>query len=81
LKISGKRRCSAFCKRTQPDRLRGFRPGAPALPLLSIVSCLLMLGLPLETWVRFVVWLIVGLALYYFFGRKHSALRAEAKAH
>jgi len=45
------------------------------------VSCLLlMLGLPLETWVRFVVWLIVGLALYYFSGRKHSALRAEAQA-
>ncbi len=67
-------------RRTQPDRPRGFRvPGAPALPLLSIVSCLvLMLGLPLETWVRFVVWLVVGLAVYYFFGRKHSALRAEA---
>src|SRR5260221_110906 len=66
-------------RRTQPDRPRGFRvPGAPALPLLSILSCLvLMLGLPLETWVRFFVWLIAGLALYYFFGRKHSVLRAE----
>jgi len=65
-------------RRTQPERPRGFRvPGAPALPLLSIVSCLvLMLGLPLETWVRFVVWLVVGLAVYCFFGRKHSALRA-----
>jgi APA family basic amino acid/polyamine antiporter len=67
-------------RRTQPDRARGFRvPGAPVLPLLSILSCLvLMLGLPLETWVRFVVWLIAGLGLYYFFGRRHSVLRAEA---
>jgi APA family basic amino acid/polyamine antiporter len=67
-------------RRTQPDRPRGFRvPGAPVLPLLSILSCLvLMLGLPLETWVRFFVWLIVGLGLYYSFGRKHSELRAEA---
>ena len=48
--------------------------------MLSIVSCLvLMLGLPLETWVRFFVWLIVGLAVYYFFGRRHSELRAEAQ--
>jgi APA family basic amino acid/polyamine antiporter len=68
-------------RRTQPERPRGFRvPGAPALPLLSIVSCfVLMLGLPLETWVRFVVWLVLGLAVYYFFGRKHSELRAEGK--
>ena len=66
-------------RRTQPERARGFRvPGAPALPLLSIVSCfVLMLGLPLETWVRFLVWLVLGLAVYYFFGRKHSELRAE----
>jgi len=49
--------------------------GAPALPLLSIVYCLvLMLSLPLETWIRFFVWLIVGLTIYYFFGRKHSEL-------
>jgi len=45
------------------------------------VSCLvLMLGLPLETWVRFFVWLIAGLGVYYFFGRIHSELRAEAMA-
>jgi len=68
-------------RRSQPDRPRGFRvPGAPLLPLISIISCfVLMIGLPVETWIRFFVWLLIGLAVYYFFGRKHSALRAGAK--
>jgi APA family basic amino acid/polyamine antiporter len=67
-------------RRTQPERPRGFRvPGSPVLPVFSIVSCfVLMMGLPLETWVRFFVWLVIGLCVYYFFGRKHSTLRAEA---
>jgi APA family basic amino acid/polyamine antiporter len=69
-------------RRAQPERPRGFRvPGSPVLPLLSIVSCfVLMLGLPLETWVRFFVWLIAGLLVYYFFGRQHSRLRAQSKS-
>jgi APA family basic amino acid/polyamine antiporter len=60
-------------RRKQPERTRGFRvPFAPALPILSIVCCMvLMLGLPLETWVRFVVWLLVGLVIYFAFGRKN----------
>ncbi|MGD0199160.1 MAG: amino acid permease [Bryobacteraceae bacterium] len=64
-------------RRTQPDRPRAFRmPGVPWLPWVSIGGCLLlMLSLPLETWVRFVVWLIIGLGVYYAFGRKHSRLR------
>ena len=63
-------------RRTQPDRPRGFRiPGAPWLPGLSIASCLvLMLSLPLQTWLRFAVWLAIGLAIYCLFGRKHSQL-------
>lgn len=63
-------------RRTQPERPRGFRvPGTPWLPGLSILSCLvLMLALPLETWVRFFVWLAIGLAIYFPFGRKHSTL-------
>ena len=66
-------------RRKQPDRPRGFRmPGVPWLPLISVASCLvLMLSLPLETWVRFVVWLVVGLAIYTVFGRKHSTLRTK----
>lgn len=67
-------------RRSQPERPRGFRvPWVPVLPMISIVSCVvLMMSLPLETWIRFFVWLIIGLAIYYSFGRKHSALAREA---
>ncbi len=64
-------------RRSQPERKRGFRmPGVPWLPGISVAGCLvLMLSLPLETWVRFGVWLVVGLGIYQLFGRKHSELR------
>lgn len=63
-------------RKTQPDRKRGFRvPGSPWLPIISIAFCLvLMMALPLETWVRFFVWLLIGFAIYFPFGRKNSAL-------
>jgi APA family basic amino acid/polyamine antiporter len=63
-------------RRKQPDRPRGFRvPLVPLIPGLSIACCfILMLGLPLETWLRFIVWLAVGLAIYFLFGYKRSAL-------
>ena len=63
-------------RRTQPERKRSFRvPWCPLLPILSIVFCLvLMLALPLETWLRFFVWMAIGLVIYYVFGRKNSTL-------
>ncbi len=63
-------------RRAQPKRVRGFRvPLVPWLPLLSIACCfVLMLSLPLETWVRFFVWLLIGLVIYFLFSRKHSEL-------
>jgi APA family basic amino acid/polyamine antiporter len=66
-------------RRKQPDRRRGFRvPGSPWLPMISIAFCLvLMLALPLETWVRFFVWLLIGLAIYFPFSRKHSELAKQ----
>ena len=66
-------------RRRQPERPRTFRvPLVPWLPGLSIASCLvLMLSLPLETWLRFVVWLLIGLVIYIIFGRKHSTLAAS----
>ncbi len=63
-------------RRTQPDRPRGFRvPGSPWMPLISIAFCLvLMASLPLETWVRFFVWLLIGFEVFFPYGRVHSAL-------
>jgi len=63
-------------RRTQPERPRGFRvPGAPWVPGLSILFCLiLMLSLPLQTWLRFVGWMGLGAAVYWLFGRRHSEL-------
>lgn len=61
-------------RRRQPERVRGFRvPLVPLLPMLSIVSCLvLMMSLPLQTWVRFFAWLALGLVIYFFYSRKRT---------
>jgi len=65
-------------RKTQPERPRSFRaPWSPVTPILSIIFCLvLMLALPLETWLRFFVWLCIGLVIYGLFGRKHSVLES-----
>ncbi|HUZ04079.1 MAG TPA: amino acid permease [Acidobacteriaceae bacterium] len=57
-----------------PDRPRSFRcPGGPIFPLLSVFFCLLlMLGLPVLTWIRFFVWLAIGLAIYVLYSRHRS---------
>jgi len=61
-------------RRTQPERQRVFRvPFVPWFPLISIVLCVgLMAGLTVITWVRFVVWLVLGLGIYIFYSRHHS---------
>jgi APA family basic amino acid/polyamine antiporter len=61
-------------RRKQPGRPRAFRtPWVPVVPLLSILSCLvLMASLPVETWVRFVVWLAIGLSIYIGYSRHRS---------
>ncbi|MBN9663485.1 MAG: amino acid permease [Acidobacteria bacterium] len=63
-------------RKTQPDRPRSFRvPFGPLFPVLSIASCLiLMMALPLETWVRFFFWSAIGIAIYFVFGKKNSTL-------
>ena len=63
-------------RRTKPDMERPFRtPLVPLVPLLAAGSCVgLMTFLAVETWLRFVVWLIVGLLIYFLYGRTHSRL-------
>ncbi|MFZ0583437.1 MAG: amino acid permease [Candidatus Acidiferrales bacterium] len=60
----------------EPDRPRAFRaPGGLLAPIVTILTCLLLMaGLPITNWIRFFVWLIIGLCLYYSYGRKHSQL-------
>ena len=67
-------------RRTDPGRPRAFRtPFVPWVPLIGIAMCLLlMLGLPVRTWIRFAGWLAAGIAIYVFYGSKHSGLRDAA---
>jgi len=67
-------------RKTRPDLRRGFRvPFSPLLPILGIVSCgVLMISLPLLTWVRFFVWLAIGLAIYFGYSQKRSALHQKS---
>ncbi|HXW05233.1 MAG TPA: amino acid permease [Vicinamibacterales bacterium] len=68
----------------RPDAHRPFRvPLGPTFPILGVLSCLyLMVNLTVMTWVRFLLWLDVGMLIYWFYGRTHSPLvdRAEAAA-
>lgn len=61
-------------RRNQPDRKRGFRvPLVPWFPLISIILCGgLMTGLTVITWIRFIVWLVLGLIVYFVYSRRHS---------
>jgi APA family basic amino acid/polyamine antiporter len=64
-------------RRTDRERSRPFRvPLVPFLPVLGILMCFaLMFSLPLETWLRFFVWLAIGLMIYFFYSIRHSRLR------
>jgi len=63
----------------RPDLPRPFRvPWVPWIPLLSITSCVyLAANLPSLTWIRFVVWIIIGLVVYFAYGRRHSLLARQ----
>jgi APA family basic amino acid/polyamine antiporter len=70
--------CAAvmIMRRTHPDVHRPFRaPFGPIVPILGILCCLmLMFSLPAANWVRLGVWLIIGLVIYFSYGRHHSHL-------
>ncbi|MEY9928807.1 APA family basic amino acid/polyamine antiporter [Catenulispora sp. GP43] len=61
-------------RRTRPDLPRAFRtPAVPFVPIAAILACLwLMLNLPVDTWIRFGVWMAVGLVVYFGYSRRHA---------
>lgn len=69
-------------RKSAPDRPRPFRcPAVPLIPILGILLCLaLMISLPVMTWIRFFVWLVVGLVIYVFYGYRNSALLKKSQA-
>jgi basic amino acid/polyamine antiporter, APA family len=68
-------------RKRDPGRPRGFRtPWVPVVPVLGILSCLyLMLGLSWITWLRFGLWLIVGMVIYFLYGFRRSELNRELR--
>ncbi len=69
-------------RRTRPELDRAFRvPLVPLIPVLSIAACLwLMVNLSVETWLRFLVWMVLGIILYFVYGRRHSRLGIDQAA-
>src|SRR5258705_1433331 len=63
-------------RRTNPNAKRPFRaPLVPLVPILGILTCLLlMFSLPAENWYRLIIWLLIGLAIYFLYGRRHSVM-------
>jgi APA family basic amino acid/polyamine antiporter len=61
-------------RKREPNRPRAFKtPWVPVIPILGVISCVyLMLGLPWITWVRFGLWLLVGMMVYFFYGFRRS---------
>jgi APA family basic amino acid/polyamine antiporter len=68
-------------RRTEPTLDRPFKtPWMPWVPLLGALICFVqMLGLPLTTWIRLVVWLVIGLVIYFAYGRAGAAKLREAR--
>src|SRR3954469_15491805 len=69
-------------RRTKPGLERKFRvPWSPVLPIVSALACLyLMLNLAVETWLRFLAWMVIGLVFYFCYGYRKSRMRAEVLA-
>lgn len=65
-------------RRTRPELPRAFRtPWVPLLPIVSVAASVwLMLNLPAETWLRFGIWMAIGVIIYLMYGRRHSRMSA-----
>ncbi|MFN8006871.1 MAG: amino acid permease [Terriglobia bacterium] len=71
-----------FLRYRRPELERPFKtPLVPLIPALSaLVSLVLMASLPRETWERLIIWMAIGIAIYFSYGFKHSALRSQESA-
>jgi APA family basic amino acid/polyamine antiporter len=69
-------------RRTNPSAKRPFRaPLYPLVPILGILTCLLlMFSLPAENWYRLVIWMGIGLVIYFTYSQRHSELRKRQEA-
>ena len=67
-------------RHSDPGQHRPFRtPWVPAVPIVGVAFCVfLMARLPIVTWIRFVVWLGIGLVIYFSYGRFHSRVDHDA---
>jgi len=68
-----------FLRKTNPELPRGFKvPFMPIIPILAIIFCLIqMIALPFVTWERLLIWTLIGISIYVFYGYKHSKLNKE----
>ena len=75
--------CAAvlIVRKTMPDVHRAFKtPFVPFVPIMGILTCLCMMCfLPADTWIRLVMWMIIGLDIYANYGHKHSKLEPDKK--
>src|SRR5215213_9082076 len=69
-------------RRTRPDLPRAFKvPGYPMVPILAVLACLFLMGfLTIGTWAKFLVWMAIGLVVYFGYSRSHSRLAREGSA-
>ncbi|WP_176458676.1 MULTISPECIES: amino acid permease [Nocardiaceae] len=71
-------------RRTRPDLPRGFKvPLMPVVPILAVVACLwLMVNLSVETWLRFIGWMVIGVVIYFVYSKRNAdkTLRAREQA-
>lgn len=64
-------------RKTDPNAHRPFKtPFVPVIPILGVIVCVLLMGsLPIESWERLGIWMAIGIAIYLFYGKKHSKIR------
>ena len=68
-------------RKTDPDAIRPFKtPFVPLFPILGMIICLVQMGaLPLDTWLRLILWMALGMVIYFFYGKKRSKIFINQK--